>query len=476
METGAHMGEVQAAERWDTSSRPEAEAHNALVVDRLKGLIRHGDAEGARAAVAGWPPADILAAMTRMRSKYSEKLLEWLPDELSFGVLSQFDARLSSVLQQDATVDKIRKVLARCDTDRALDFLDGLDAPLIERLIAGHPQEAHLRAEMAREADSAGYAMRHGLVCVFDTDRVADVTEAIRARIDEMERLERVFVVDRARRLRGYLRLRDLLLATPETPVAQLMRPDSLAVTAETDRAQVLELARARGRTDLAVVDAGGRLIGSITADDLADIARREAEEDQLLLAGVSPESTSFDTPLQIMRRRLPWILVGLAGSMLSASVIGAFEEEIARAAILATFVPIVMGAAGNAGLQAATVSVQAIAGPTRWRGHFFPRIRREILGAAINGLTVGAAVALIAVAMGLAGLAGNAGGLAAASFLALFGVVLVSATVGATVPFVLNALRIDPAVATTIFVSTINDVSSVLMFFVAASLIYLGT
>lgn len=469
------MSGVDTLERWDRGAGAEADAHNAALAERLKARVKAGDRAGALAAIAGWPAADILEAMTRMRSKHSRQLLEWLPEDTSFGVLSQLDARLSSVLSEEATIAKIRKVLAQTDRDRALNFLDGLDAGLVDRLIAGHPEEALLREEMARETDSAGYAMRHGLITVFDTGNVADVIGAIRARIDEMERLERVFVVDRERRLRGYLRLRDLLLATPDTPVARLMRPDSLAVTAETDREEVLRTARARGRTDLAVIDAGGRLIGSITAEELADIARAEAEEDQLLLAGVSPDSTAFDTPLQIVRRRLPWILVGLLGSMLAGSVIGAFEDAIAQAAILATFVPIVMGAAGNAGLQAATVSIQAISGPTRWFGHFFPRLRREILGAAVNGLVTGAAVAAIAALMGIAGIAENAAGLALACFVSLCGVVLFSAAIGATVPFVLNALRIDPAVATTMFVTTINDMASVLMFFVAATLLYVG-
>ncbi|MEO1194505.1 MAG: hypothetical protein AAFY02_22390, partial [Pseudomonadota bacterium] len=125
---------------------------------------------------------------------------------------------------------------------------------------------------------------------------------------------------------------------------------------------EVLKLAEARDEGIIAVINADGVLLGVIAPRELTEIARREAEEDMLLMSGVSPDSTAFDSPVQILRRRLPWLATGLIGSAVAAMVIGGFEETLAAAAILASFIPVVMATAGNAGMQAASVSLQEIA------------------------------------------------------------------------------------------------------------------
>lgn len=468
------MTETVEPVRWDRTGSEAAAAANRETARRLERHVRARERDAALAMIEGWRPADIVASMVMMRSKHARRLLEWMPDEPGLGVLAQVDPRFSAVLAEAETVAKFRKVLARLDPDRAFDLLEGLPDEMVETLLAGHPEADVLRAALAMEEDTAGHAMRYGLLSVPETATVADVVEAVRARQDALGRLERIFVVDGGRRLKGYLRLRDLLTAAPDTAVTAILQPDALAVTAETDRADVLALAEARGRTDLAVVDGQGRLIGSITARELAEIAQEEADEDMLLMAGVSPESTSYDSPLQIVRRRLPWIVVGLGGSLFSATVVGAFDETLQEAAILASFIPVVMATVGNAGIQASTVSIQAITRGARWGGDFGLRLGREMLGAAGNGLVVGLIVAAAVFAIAAVVTIANPGLLALACFLSLFVVTLVAGTVGALIPFVLDALRIDPAVATGIFMTMINDSMSVLVFFLFASSLYL--
>ena len=468
------MRDTVETPHWLHAATPEAEAHNHRVAKRLDGLIRADDREAALALVRDWPPADILSAMVRLKTKSARRLLDWLPEQLGLGVLFALDPRFSAVLAEPATVAKFRKLLRRVGRDRALEVLDGLPEEIAEALMEGHPEADALRAALSRAEDSAGYAMRHGLLTVLESQTVDHVIEAIRADYDRIARLERVFVTDRQRHLKGYLRLRDLLLAEPETPITAIMRPDTLAVTAETDRAEVLDLARARGRTDLAVTDREGRLIGSITAAELAEIARAEAQEDMLLMGGVSPASTAFDTPAQIVRRRLPWILLGLLGAFVSAAIIGSYEAELAEAAILASFIPVVMGTAGNTGIQAATVSIQAITGDGHWRGDFGGRVLREVAGAAGNGAIVGGLAAGCVLALaGALGLA-DPPALAATCLVALFLVILFAGTLGTLVPFALARLGLDPAVATGIFITTVNDMAAITLFFFVATALYL--
>lgn len=468
------MRDMAETPHWLHASTPEAAMHNRRLAKRLDGLIRAGDRAAALDLVRHWPPADILSAMVRLKTKSARRLLEWLPEHLGLGVLFALEPRFSAVLAEPATVAKFRKLLRRLDRDRALDVLDGLPDDLADVLLEGHPEADALRAALSREEDSAGYAMRHGLLTVLESQTVGHVIDAIRADTDRLPRLERVFVTDRQRHLKGYLRLRDLLLAEPGTPVTAIMRPDALAVAAETDRAEVLDLARARGRTDLAVTDREGHLIGSITAEELAEIAREEAEEDMLLMGGVSPASTAFDTPAQIVRRRLPWILLGLLGAFVSAAIIGSYEAVLAEAAILASFIPVVMGTAGNTGIQASTVSIQAITGDGHWQGDFGGRLLREVAGAAANGAIVGTLAAggvlLLAGALGLA----NPAALALTCLVALFLVILFAGTLGTLVPFALARLGLDPAVATGIFITTVNDMAAIVLFFLVATALYL--
>ncbi len=465
---------VENGLRWSRRNDPDEVRRNKETALRIEEMIRASNTSATLSAIDHWPPSDILELMLHLRSRYARQLLEWLPEELGLGVLTELDPRFSALMARGSTVAKIAKMLCKMERSRVLDVLDGLPDHIVSALLEGHPHGPELHEALKREEDSADAAMRHGLLTVAETETVSAVIDAIRARVDQIDRLERVFVVDAGRRLKGYLRLRDLLLSSPDERVSEIMRPDPLAVTATTDQAEVLAIAEATGRSDLAVVDNSGRLIGSITAKELAEIAREESEEDMLLMGGVSPKTTEFDSPLQIVQRRFPWLLGGLVGASVAAIVIGSYEEELSEAAILASFIPVVMATAGNAGIQASTVSIQAISQTTTWSGEVLPRIVRELLGATMNGLLVGLVVAfLVVLAGGVIGLERTAD-LALTALASLTTVTAIAGTFGACVPYILNARGIDPAVATGIFITTTNDVVGVLVFFAIASVLFL--
>jgi magnesium transporter len=300
------------------------------------------------------------------------------------------------------------------------------------------------------------------------------VIEQIRRRSDRIERIDSLHVVDRAGRLLGYLKLRDLILNHGRTPVAEVMRPDPPAVTRDTDQEAVLDLAKAKGETVIAVVDEERRLLGVIAPRELTEIARREAREDLMLMGNVSPESTGFDSPGQIVRRRLPWLLTGLAGALVTAVVVGAYEETLTQAAILASFIPVVSATAGNASMQASTVTIQALSEHGKLTGGFAARLGREVAGAAMNGTVMGLAIGLALLALSFAVPVERAAQLVATVALAQLLVILVAGTVGTVVPVALDRLGFDPAVATGIFILTVNDVAGVLILFVIATQLYL--
>jgi magnesium transporter len=223
------------------------------------------------------------------------------------------------------------------------------------------------------------------------------------------------------------------------------------------------------------VVDADERVIGRITLDELRDVVRREAEEDIKLMSGVAPDARPDESIGRLVKGRLPWLVGGLIGASIAAVVVGAFEEQLAKAAIRATFIPIVMAMAGNAGIQASTVTVQGLALGNLWIGDIWRRIGKELLGSLINGVLVALLLgALILLAAQIFEIVDPLR-LAFAAGLSLATMIVMAATLGATIPMALNHFKVDPAMATGVFINTSNDIFGVLIFFVIATLVYLG-
>ncbi|SFC02894.1 magnesium transporter [Tropicimonas isoalkanivorans] len=467
------MTETATSLSWDASGSEEAAVENRVTARQIGRMVREGDGRKALAAVRRWPVADIVALLMSLRSKDARRLIEIMPDETGLGVLSEIDPHLHALLAEEETKAKFRKLLRKLDQDRAIRLLDEMPRPYALDLIEGHPHAAELREALETNDDLASAHMRRGILTAREDGTIGEIIADIRARSEEIDRLERVYVVDHARHLKGSVRLRDLILYDDDTPVVQVMQPPRFFVTAETDQEDVLALATKYNIQNLAVVDGEGRLLGGIAAQELREISSEEAKEDMLLMGGVSPEASEFDGPVRIVRSRLPWILLGLIGSGLSASVIGSFETALTEAAILASFIPVVMGTAGNVGVQASTMSIQAIGSGVEWSGDFLPRLGRELLGAAINGVVVGAVVGLLVLFIGPSIGVERAQHLALTCAAALLIVTMVAGSYGALVPFILKKLKLDPAVATGIFINTANDVFGVLIFFTVASLIY---
>jgi magnesium transporter len=459
---------------WPHDAAPRAERARAHATAVLSERIRQGDRDGVRSALAGWEAADILAMMTRLRFKRARRLIDWLPDEMQIAVLAELDPRMREVLLQDETHRWLRKMLRRLDRERALRLLASLPRDVAEGLIAEMPEPGRWREALSFLEESAGEVMHRRFVAVTPDRTIGAVIDEVAARSDWIDQLDAIYVVDEADRLLGYLRIRDLLVTDRATRVGEAMRADVVSVNADMDREAVLRLAERRHLRAVAVRDRAGRLVGCVRARELADIARAEAEEDMKIMSGLPPEATAHDPPLRIVRRRLPWLLGGLLGAGVAASVIGAFEASLARAAILASFIPVVMATAGNAGIQASTVTVQALTSGTLWPGELWPRLGRECLGAALNGLAVAAAVAAVVLLAALALPVDRAPALALTAGLALVAVTTIASLIGAAVPVALDRMGIDPAVSTGIFITTGNDVFGVLAFFLIASALYL--
>jgi magnesium transporter len=275
-----------------------------------------------------------------------------------------------------------------------------------------------------------------------------------------------VYVVDDHDHLVGVVPLRRLITADPATPVEAIRQADVVSVAADTDQEEVARLVTKHNLLAVPVVGRDHRLLGTITVDDVIDVIHEEATEDIHRLGGVAADETIFDPAGKVVRRRLFWLLVNLPTAVLAATVVSAFEPSIRTLAVLAVFMPIVAGMGGNAGIQTFTVIVRAIALGDLTRANTRKILFREVRIGLANGVGAGAVAGLIAYLWKGDPLLGIILGVAMITNM------LVAALAGTLVPVALKRLRIDPAVATGVVVTTLTDCAGFLSFLGLATLL----
>jgi magnesium transporter len=443
------------------------------VVDAVSRLIKDDDRQTLMAALRGWPPSHLVELFVHLPLKRAKTLFGWM-DNTQARAIAELNDAFRDALLADTTVERLIEVLNALEPEEAFDALREFPKDLRSRVLPALKQREAVEALGQFEEDSAGSLMSRKFVAVPAHWTVGQTIDEIRAHADEIGRLYAVYVVDGERRALGYLRLRDLLLSPSETRVRDLMSTDFVAVGPDTDQEDVARIADRYELSVIPVVDGEGRLIGRITPERLGQVIRDEAQEDMFRMGGLSVDTRPDESVRRIVAGRIPWLLVGLAGASLSAAVVGAFEDQLARAAILASFIPVVMSSAGNAGIQAATVAVQGLSTGTVSFADIGWRLGKELLAALANGtiaaLALIALVALLSRFMELRDpvvLAGTAG-------LALLTVITLAVAIGATIPLILDRLGIDPAMATGVFITTGNDIMAVAVFFALAAVFYL--
>ncbi|MEM7226526.1 MAG: magnesium transporter [Pseudomonadota bacterium] len=464
------------ASMWTRGEPGEVLEANKPLLAELKRLIKQRDREAVLAMIAKWPPAAVMEALIQLPLKRARKLYNWLPPGPAVKVLVEISPALRSVLMEETGISRIAAIVDGLSDDDAVVLLTDLPDDMVAELLPRLAHREGLAERLVYDEDSAGGIMSDQFVAVLEDWPIGVATRQIRRGAREIDKLYEVYVVDEERRLVGLLRLRDLLLNTKKTIVQDIMREVPATVHASADQEEVLELAERFRVQTIPVIDADQRVIGRITVDELRDVVRQEAEEDILLMSGVSSDAQADDTLARLVKGRLPWLVGGLLGASVAASVVGTFEEELAQAAILASFIPVVMAMAGNAGIQASTVTVQGLANGNLWIGDIGNRVLKELAGALVNGLVIALLLGvLILVASRLVDIAAP-GHLALAVGGSLTIVIVMAATLGATIPLVLNHFKVDPAVATGVFITTTNDIFGVLIYFVMTTTFYLGS
>ena len=434
----------------------------ALVGDGRRGMVLN--------LVADLRPADFADLLAHLPEDAAQQVVRWMPGEGTSEAVAELDSSDRADLLEGLTTSELVVLLDHLDTDDAADVLADVDDARAESVLTQLEDADDVEALLRYDEDTAGGLMGTELVSVPGTATIAEATEAVRAAADTVDHLYAVYVTDAEARLVGSVPLTDLLLSQADTRVADVMDGDVLTVGADVDQEEVARVMERYDLVALPVVSASGRLLGRITIDDVVDVIREEAEEDLQRAVGITGDEELSTSVFRVSRGRLPWLAVGMAGAFVSGLVIQGFEGALARAIVLATFIPLVTATGGNAAIQSAAIAVQGLtSGDLRLRDGL-KRLGKEMLVALVNGVVLGIAIGAVVVAMGQ----GEPARLALTVGLTLLAVIVIATTNGALVPFLLQRVGIDPASAMGPFVTTLNDIVGLSVYFAIATLVYL--
>lgn len=423
--------------------------------ERLTDLLERGAAAGLRRALGALHPAEVADWFESLPARTRDAAWSCIDPAHRPAVLAEIEDAVRAGQLRTMRADELAALAADLDEDDVVDILQELPEEVVDDVMeamAAQDRERLSRA-LAYPEDSAGGLMNRDTISVR-----ADVTvEAVQRYLRRLGAIppatNRLMVVDRDGRLRGTIRLADLLTRATDETVESFVLDDVAPIAAGMSASEVSKLFERRDYISAPVVDGGGRLLGRITVDDVVDVIRDEEERSFMQMAGLDEEDDLFGPVGAAARRRLVWLGANLATALLAAWVIGRFEETIGKLVALAVLMPVVASMGGIAGTQTLTLAIRGIALGQLGLHNVRALLGKELVVGAVNALVWAAVVAVIAaVWFGDPGL-----GLVAAAALVLNAAV--AAVAGASLPLVLRRLSVDPALAGGVVLTTITDV-----------------
>ncbi len=428
-------------------------------VARMVDLVRTGEITVFVRRAHEFEAADLADVLSALDDHDRLTVVQALPPELSSQALAEMpeedhaETTLAALAPEQAA-----EIVEELDDDDAADILGELGPADQERILSTLEHRADVERLLRYDEETAGGRMTAQTVTVRDTATVAQALDEIRRQAAQVEDFYQVFVVDADRRLVGTLPFKDLVISRPERPVRDFMDPPDVSVSPDADQEDVARILARYNLPSVAVVDDDGRLLGRITFDDVIDVVEAETTEDILRFGGVPAGELLAAGWREAVRSRLPWLYVNLLTAFLAGGVVYVFQATVQRTVALAIWMPIIAGMGGNAGTQALAVTVRRLA-LGQMPSHLFARVvGKEVLVGVVNGLAIGGVVGVIAMLMG------DESRLGLVVFLAMTGNLLVAGFAGGFVPVILERNGIDPAIASSIFVTTFTDVCGFLL------------
>jgi magnesium transporter len=453
---------------------------HANIKAEISSLIANKDYVALKAKLAPWLPADAAPILSELPIEELAALFRGCTKQLAAAVFAYLDHNAKHKLLKMLTQPQAAGLLNELSPDDRTEFLNQLPLDLAMQLICLlTPEERKITQDLlAYPEHSVGRMMTLDFVAVHADWTVREALDYIRSHGFDRETLSMIYVTDEAGHLLDDIRVRRFLLSEPETKVSALMDGNFATLAPSDDREKALQVFRKYDRIALPVTNHDNKLIGIVTADDMLDVASEEATEDIQKLGG----SEALDEPYttialtKMVKKRASWLVVLFLGEMLTATAMSYFEDELAKAIVLSLFIPLVISSGGNAGSQAATLVIRALAlGEFRLRD-WWKIMRRELAAGFLLGSILGGIGFLRIIIWSRFSHIYDPSPLLVATTVgtALVGIVLWGSLMGSMLPLLLKRLGFDPATSSAPFVATLVDVTGLIIYFTVALVIML--
>lgn len=414
--------------------------------------------------------ADIAHIIDELDEKEARFVYDLLTEDTQAEVLVELDDEVRERLLKTYSSQEIADQIEHLDSDDAVDVISELPAEQVEEVIS-HISDNEAAEEIVDllnyDEDTAGGLMQKEFIQAEMEWPVNRCVVELRKQAEDVEKVFTIYVVDDHGKLAGFLSLKRLLFAGPKTTIAELYQSKNMiSVKTGDDKEEVAKVMEKYDLVSVPVVDLQGKLVGRITIDDIVDVIKEEADKDFQMASGISENVESSSSVWRISRARMPWLLIGMLGGILGAQVISGFEDGISKIPALAFFIPLITAMGGNVGVQSSAIVVQSLAKGTDQFGSIMKKIGKESLVAVVNG------IALSIIVYGITLIFGSPT-LGMVVSLSLFTVIMFAAVFGTLIPLMLDRYKIDPALATGPFITTLNDVLGLFIYFTIGLLLF---
>jgi magnesium transporter len=390
------------------------------------------------------------------------RIYSYLSPEEVAGVMEHIELEDAQIFFSEMDPQFASMIFAEMATDDAVDILNEMEKDKVVSFLTIMDEEEadEIKDLLHYEEKTAGSIMTTEFISVYKTQMVKDTMVQLKKEGPDAETIYYLYVVDEDKKLVGVLSLRDLIISDDETTIESIMNENVSSVSVAENQEDVAKMMRDYDFLAVPVVDFQHHLIGIITVDDILDVIDEEASEDYSKLAGISDVDRPDTNPIVAAKKRLPWLIILLFLGMLTASLIGQFEDTLSKVTILSVFIPLIGGMAGNTGTQALAVAVRGLATGEYEESGKVKLILREAGTGLITGTVCGTIIAIVIflwqhnLYLGL--LVG----------LSIMATLVIATLAGSLIPLVMHRMNIDPAVASGPFITTINDIISVLIYF----------
>ena len=465
----ARLSEAEAAQLLEDLALGEDYALTSEYVEMVVDAADRGDGMRLRELISALHPADVADLLGFLSAEHRDEVVPWLPPDLLAETLPELDDNVREDVLEMVEPGALAEALQELDSDDATGIVEDLEDEQRRAVLAAMPdaERAGIESALSDEEDTAGRLMQREVMAAPQFWSVGDAIDHMRGHGEELPELFfDIYVVDPGYRPVGAVPVSGLLRARREVKLSEIMEPIN-EIAVDQDQEEVAYIFEKYHLISAPVIDKGGRLVGQITVDDIVNIIQEENQEDILALAGVTDAGRDANV-LEVVRSRIPWLAVNLGTALIASTVIGVFQAEIQQLVALAVLMPVVASIGGNAGTQALTVAVRALAMREVSAANGWRILRREVAVGLANGMAIAILLAgvtwlwqrneLLSLVIGLAVVIN----------------LVAAALAGTLAPLALDRLGRDPAVSSPVFVSWVTDTIGFLAFLGLAALILL--